>query len=419
MSIKRIIFDDLLNHLPKPEITVIIGPRQIGKTYLMRQMQTHAEQRHQKTMYLNLDIENHRHYLDSQSIFLDYLRLQLGTGKGIIFLDEIQRKTDAGLFLKGLYDMKLPYKFVVSGSGSLDIKAHIKESLTGRKRIFEIPPISFPEFVNFKTDYHYEKKLVEYFHLETSRTQRLLEEYMQFGGYPKVILATTTDEKKIEIEEIYRSYIEKDIAGLLHIEKSDVFSSLLRLLASQIGQLTNIRELSSTLRISQPTVKKYIWYLEATFILRRVNPFHTNLRSEISKSPLYYFTDLGLRNYLVNIFTLPQIPSVLSGHLFENTLCNHLIHPLHFWRTTDNAEVDFVINTPLFPTPIEAKYHVLTTPKLTRSYHSFLSKYHPAHGYIIHLGDTMRTKQSNTTIHFLPFWKILTDPNILVANFGK
>lgn len=419
MYIKRTILGDLINHLDKTEITVIIGPRQVGKTYLIQKMLENAKSQNQKTVYLNLDIEDHRHYLESQSIFIDYLNLQLGKRKGIVFLDEIQRKADVGLFLKGLYDMSLPYKFVVSGSGSLDIKAHLKESLAGRKRVFEIPPFSFPEFVNFKTEYQYEKKLEEYFKVEMSQTLRFLEEYMKFGGYPKVILAQTAKEKKIEIEEIYGSYVEKDVIGLLQVEKADAFSSLLKIIASQIGQLVNLSELSSALRLSYQTVQKYLWYLEQTYIITKSTPFHTNLRSEISKSPVYYFTDMGLRNYLLGLSNVPTIPSILAGHLFENMIFNHLQKPVHFWRTTDNAEVDFVINTPLFPTPIEAKYRELIKPEISRSYQNFLSKYNPKTGYLVHLGEEMRKQKNNTKVRFLPFWKILTDPNILVGNFGK
>lgn len=410
MYIKRAILDLLINHLDKTEITVIVGPRQVGKTYLMQQMLRKAQSQNRKTVYLNLDIEDHRHYLQSQSTFTDYLHLQLGSQNGIVFLDEIQRKIDAGLFLKGLYDMGLPYKFVVSGSGSLDIKAHIKESLAGRKRVFEIPPISFPEFVHFKTEYLYRKKLDEYFKVETSQTLRLIEEYMKFGGYPKVILAPTAGEKKIEIQEIYSSYVEKDVIGLLQVEKSDTFSSLLKIIGSQIGQLINVTELSSTLRLSHQTLQKYLWYLEQTYIIRKSTPFHTNVRSEITKSPVYYFTDIGLRNYLLGLFDIPEIPSMLAGHLFENTIYNHLQKPVHFWRTTDGAEVDFVIHTPLFPTPIEAKYRELIKPEISRSYQNFLSKYNPKTGYIVHLGKEMRRQNNNTNVRFLPFWKILTDP---------
>ena len=94
------------------------------------------------------------------------MKLEFGNDRGYVFIDEIQRKEDAGLFLKGIYDYELPHKFIVSGSGSLELKEKIHESLAGRKLMFEIWPVSFFEFLNFKTDYKYEDKLAEYFAVE-------------------------------------------------------------------------------------------------------------------------------------------------------------------------------------------------------------------------------------------------------------
>lgn len=413
MDIKRLVLNDLRAHLPKSEITVIIGPRQVGKTYLMCQLQTEVESSGQKTVFLNLDIEDHRQYLHSQSDLISYLKLQLGTQGGVVFIDEIQRKVDAGLFLKGIYDQTLPYKFVVSGSGSLDIKAHIKESLAGRKRIFEIHPLTFYEFVDFRTEYKYSNRLEEYFGIEKPASLRFLEEYLKFGGYPKIVTTETNEEKKATMSEIYSSYVEKDVSNLLQVDKPEKFSSLLRILSAQIGQLTNISELASTIGLSHPTIQKYLWYLEETYIIKKLLPYHTNIRSEITKAPLYYFVDLGMRNYLLGMYGITPIPASLVGHLFENAVFNHLQKPINFWRTTDNAEVDFVTNTPLSPTPVEVKYQHLSKPKTTRSYRNFLAKYKPAKGYFVHLGEEMQLQIGTTQVEFLPFWKIL------VTNFGK
>ncbi len=251
--IKRTILDTLKQFLPEPEITILTGPRQVGKTYLMRLLQEHLDKQGEKTIFLSLDFEDQKPLFVSQNTLLRYIRLQTGGEKAYIFIDEIQRKVDADLFLKGLYDMKLPYKFIVSGSGSLELKSRVKESLAGRKRIFVINPVSFEEFVNFKTEYKYENKILEFFEVEKDRTQSLLEEYMTYGGYPRVVLADTVDKKITVMEDIYSSYIEKDITGLLKVEKPDVFTNLVKIIASQIGSLVNVKELSSTLGISEKT----------------------------------------------------------------------------------------------------------------------------------------------------------------------
>jgi len=139
---------------------------------------------------------------------INKIQLEIGKSKGYVFIDEIQRRDDAGLFLKGLYDLNLPYKFIVSGSGSIELKEKIHESLVGRKRIFELNTVSFTEFVNYKTDYRYKDSLDSFFALEKDRTRQLLMEYLNFGGYPRLLLAEEQKEKIRIIDEIYRSYLE-------------------------------------------------------------------------------------------------------------------------------------------------------------------------------------------------------------------
>lgn len=160
--IKRKLFAELKTHLLKKEISFIVGPRQAGKTTLMLLLKEYLEKRGEKTLFLNLDIEQDKEFFTSQVKLIRKIELELGKERGFVFIDEIQRKEDAGLFLKGIYDMNLPYKFIVSGSGSVELKEKIHESLTGRKRIFELSTLSFEEFTNFKTEYRYEKKVVRF-----------------------------------------------------------------------------------------------------------------------------------------------------------------------------------------------------------------------------------------------------------------
>lgn len=410
--IQRTIIANLEKHLSEPEMTVLIGPRQVGKTYLMRMLQKTLIEKGEKTIFLSLDSDAHKQFFVSQIALINYVQLQVGETHAFIFIDEIQRKEDAGLFLKGIYDMNLPYKFIVSGSGSLDLKARIKESMAGRKRLFHIDPVSFDEFVNFKTEYRYKDRLQDFFAIENNRTKNMLEEYMLFGGYPKIVLSDTSEKKKDLMDEIYTSYIERDISGLLGVEKPDAFTNLLKLIASQVGSLVNITELSSTIGISNKTVQHYLWYLEETFIIKKVNPYYRNIRSEITKTPLYYFYDSGLRNFLLGFFGMPVIPPVLSGHLFENFIFNRMRRHIHFasirinfWRTKDNAEVDFVISTGFDIIPVEVKYKTLTTPQTSRSFKSFLDKYKPKRAYIVHLGERLEDTDNDTNISFIPYYE--------------
>src|SRR3990170_7883000 len=187
--IKRKIIPELRKHLEQPEITVIIGPRQAGKTTVMRRIFQELRERQKKAIWLNLDIEDDARHLSSQSALIRKIELEFGKQAGFVFIDEIQRKGDSGVFLKGIYDMGLPYKFIVSGSGSMELKERVRESLAGRKRIFELLTISFEEFVDYRTEYRYQDRLREFFSVEPEKMEALAEEYLQFGGYPRVILA--------------------------------------------------------------------------------------------------------------------------------------------------------------------------------------------------------------------------------------
>lgn len=122
MFIKRYIFQELIEHLPKKEISLIVGPRQAGKTTLMNILQDYLNKKGEKTLFLSLDFERDIPYFKTQLALVQKLNLEFGKKKGYVFIDEIQRKENARLFLKGLYDMNLPYKFIVSGSGSVDLK---------------------------------------------------------------------------------------------------------------------------------------------------------------------------------------------------------------------------------------------------------------------------------------------------------
>jgi len=188
-------------------------------------------------------------------------------------------------------------------------------------------------------------------------------------------------------------------------------------MTSQIGSLVNVKELASTVRANEKTIKHYLFYLEQTFILKKVTPYYRNIRSEITKSPIYYFVDVGLRNWLLGLFGLPEIPSPLSGFLFENVVFNTLrsqaeLTPMqiHFWRTKDQAEVDFILEKGLEVIPVEVKYAKLSKMKIPRSFRSFLAKYKPKKGYMVHAGNKEEQEEiNNAKIKLLPYFKLLLD----------
>jgi predicted AAA+ superfamily ATPase len=389
--IKRRLLPELKAHLDEKEISLIIGPRQAGKTTLMLLLKDFLQTQGKKCLFLNLDIEADRKFFDSQESLVNKIVLEVGDTKAFVFIDEIQRKEDAGLFLKGIYDMNLPYKFIVSGSGSVELKEKVHESLAGRKRLFELYTLSFEEFANYKTGYKYEEKLQDFFKLENEKALQLLQEYINFGGYPRVVLEKTFEEKRKIISDLYQSYLERDISHLLGVQKTEDFTSLLKIIASH-----------------------YLWYMEKTYIIYKITPFFKNIRKEITKSPVLYFHDLGLRNYALGIFG-NVVETQDTGFLFQNfvsnILCENITYSssqIHFWRTKDRAEVDFVLTTGVANLPIEVKYKALKSPEVSKSLHSFLAKYKPKEAYLVHLGTTGEVFVGDTKVKMLPFYNVAT-----------
>jgi uncharacterized protein len=412
MNIKRSLFKEIENHLSKKEITLIVGPRQVGKTTIMEELIKNLKEKGEKTVFFNLDYDSDKKLFESQEDLIKKIEYEIGD-KGYVFIDEIQRKENAGLFLKGIYDKNLSYKFIVSGSGSLELKEKINESLAGRKRIFLLRPIGLEELINFKTDYKYEDRLDSYFDIETKKSKMFLEEYLNFGGYPKVIIEKERSEKNKIMDEIFRSCIEKDLLSLLKIDRPEAFSLMIKILSSQAGQILNYSKLGKQIGLTFEPLKKYLWYGEKTFLIEMSFPYFSNKQKEITKAPLIYFLDLGLRNFSINMMGNLD-SSEKFGLAFQNFIFNILkektegtASTVNFWRTLAGSEVDFVINKNNEIIPIEVKYSDIKIPNIEKSLINFIEKYNPKEAWIINLSLRTEKKIGKTIIKFLPYYDLL------------
>jgi len=413
MEIKREMYKKIKSHLSAKEITLIIGPRQVGKTTLAKKLQSELEQENEKVLFLNLDIESDYALLESQEKFLFALRNQVGTEKAYIFIDEFQRKKNGGKFLKGLYDMDLPYKFVITGSGSIELKEEVHESLAGRKRLFELGTLTFSEYINYKTDYAFFGKLSEMYKIFAERVNLHLIDYLTFGGYPKVVLSETIEEKRIVLQEIFSSYLIKDITTLLKVEKTVKFQNLLENLSILDGKLVNISQLSRNIGLSVSTLEKYLWYLEKTFIITPSRPFSGNPLKEINRSSIYYFNDLGLKNLLSNNIGNP-LDRLELGFDFQAFVFNELSYKLkekqplslNFWRTKDGAEVDIVVKSGRKIVGVECKYGKYSKPRYTKSMYSFLKKYQPDSFVIVNKNFFKEEQVGKTKLSFIAFLEL-------------
>jgi predicted AAA+ superfamily ATPase len=417
LEIRRTLLSALKAHLEKKEITLLVGARQVGKTTLLKALQEELKREEKPFLFYNLDYAPHFELFQTQRRFVKQLELATGGEKTYVFIDEIQRVENAGLFLKGIYDLDLPYKFILSGSGSLELKEKVHESLAGRKRLFELSSVSFEEFADYKTEYRYSGKLKLYFELNPDAAQELLLEYLNFGGYPRVVTEKKLEEKLAILREIYQSYIEKDIQLLLNIEKTHSFLTMIQLLAAKIGQQLNYHQLSRDTGLSFATLKQYLWYTEKTYVLDLISPFFRNKEKEIVKAPQPYFRDLGLRNIALEV--AGNIQSLKNnGLLFQNFIFSLLRQKtavssfrIQHWRTKSQAEVDFVLDRAISQLPIEIKSGSLRKPVVSRSMRSFIEKYQPEEAWVINLSLNQRISiNDTTTVHFKPWHQLIGSP---------
>ena len=411
--IKRRVFKKIANHLSNKEISLIIGPRQVGKTVLLKQLQEYLIENKKVNSkliyYFNLDIIQDRKLFEDQTEFIEFIKQKSVKNKIYIFVDEAQKVKEAGLFFKGVYDSCLPVKLILTGSSNLEIRSKIHETLTGRKRVFHLLPFSFLEILNYKNIDLY--KLVDsnskIFDYDKKEIFKIFFEYCIFGGYPQVVLVNEYEEKIEFLREIYTSYIEKDIIGFLRIENENNFNKLVRLLSAQISNLINVAELSSLVSTDRYTINRYLINLEKTFVIYNLKPFYSNPRQELIKAAKVYFIDNGLRNLSLENLNSSFANREDKGQLLENAVLKELLllkyvrnFNLKFWRSKQKAEVDFIIERGLDILPIEVKSN-LSSNKLEAGFIGFIKRYNPKKALIINLGYQGKRKINDTEIFFI------------------
>ena len=267
--IKRTIFSKLMEDLSKERITVILGARQVGKTFLIKKVIEKLLYDKKivpaQIFYFNFDDFNLIELVENISDFIDFIKSYGAAGrKAYIFLDEVQRIPETGLLIKKYYDLGLDMKFVISGSSSLQIKSQVKETLTGRKKLFELYPVSYAELLQYK-GIELSDDLGRLMKFESGEYQRHMEEFILFGGYPGVVVTNSIEEKTDLLKEIYNSYVQKDISDFLKVEDIAGFNRMVRFLSSQTASLCKINEVAKNVRLSRHFVEKYLLALETFF----------------------------------------------------------------------------------------------------------------------------------------------------------
>jgi len=358
---KRNIADEIIKYLFTEDIVVLHGARQVGKTYLMNWLQNYLQEKNKPIYYIDLEDSRYLRILDAGvQEFIKHLKEEgliketKTDSKLFVFIDEIQYLKNPSSFLKLVADHHKNIKLIVSGSSSFEIKNKFKDSLVGRTVNFEIFNLSFEEFLLFKN--HFFEKKREFTAKKITELKNLFKEYVLFGGYPKIVLATEINQKEKYLQQIIDTYIKKDIRDLANIKDIDKFNKLLEILASQSGNLLNVTELSNTCDIAKQTIERYLFIMENTYIIKLVKPYHKNLRSELFKTPEIFFYDTGLTHML----WLKEIPKEIIGSIFETAIFSEIVKryskdSVLYWRTKDKKEIDFILRVKNEITPIEVK----------------------------------------------------------------
>ena len=397
---KRIISKEIKPFIKRKEAILIKGTRRVGKTSLLHLLENalikDLKIAKEKIYFFDLEeLDIREDFNDNPRNLLKYVSDT--RGRKYVFIDEIQYLDNPANFLKILVDHYPDLKIFATGSSSLDIKRKIQDSLIGRVVYFQLYPLNFTEFLSFKN---------KNFSLQVTPNQkkqldRLLEEYLLFGGMPEIVLEQNVKLKKELLKNYINLYVSKDIRNLVEIDNIGSFNKLIKILSSQTGCLLEKNEVSNTLDIAFKTLNRYLDILQHTFIIILLSPYFANLRSKLTKTPKIYFYDIGIRNSLFNNFNKIEF-RIDKGALFENFIFLELLskfgsEDISFYRTTKQTEIDFIIESRKMAVEVKCKkYKEKKVFKAFDSFKEFDNK-------IVNLNFNSK----NTGYSFIDWWKFL------------
>jgi len=342
MFVNRKKYGELKQLMEYDEIIVLTGMRRVGKTTLLKQL--YNEVKSGNKVFLDMENQTDRMLFDEKdynNIWNNLMSFNITKSeKAYIFLDEIQLAPQIISPLKYLYD-HYNVKFITTGSSSFYLKNLFSESLSGRKFILELFPLDFEEFlwfkgINISFEEEFQAKEKQRNRVFYEKHKALYDEYLQFGGFPQVVLAGTQDQKERYLKDIFNSYFEKDVKSLADFRNISGFRELLLLLIKRTGSKLDVSKLASALNLSRPTIYSYLSFLEQTYFISLVNAFSKSIDREISRSKKVYLCDTGI----INIFR-----NIDEGSLFENAVFNNLklYGKINYFQNRSSSEIDFIL----------------------------------------------------------------------------
>lgn len=325
--ITRQTIDHLTNYLHRNKVLIVFGPRQVGKTTLMKELVKNINQSH---LFFNADDFDIKEMFERPSV----ARLKSITGNHkLLVIDEAQRIQNIGIVLKLFRDELPDVQVIASGSSAFELSDKIKESLTGRAVEFKLFPISWREMVK---------------HTSAIAENSALPLRLLYGYYPEVI--NNPGREREVLAGLAGNYLYRDILALENVRKPYLLDPLLKAIAAQTGNEVSYNKIANHIRADVKTVEHYIDLLEKSFIIFRMPAYNKNVYAELKKGMKVYFWDLGIRNAILGNFTTIETRTDL-GALWENFLlvermknnvyAGKTVRP-YFWRTTYQAEIDYL-----------------------------------------------------------------------------
>jgi len=364
---KRKIFENILREVKTREIILIIGSRQVGKSTILEEIyNNHIDW---KSIFINADFDDSIINLVSSKDLLWMLKLKWYKENSeenfYVFIDEFQKIKNIWTIIKWLYDTHKNIKFFLSGSSSILINKVFGDSMLGRKKTFFLDKLNFREFLEFKQN----KNLLEIYDnideiiniwIFEKDFLMAFEEYTTFWWYPNVVLENTKDDKIKVLEEVYNSYLQKDIKDFFSLEHYNDIKRLFIYLTSINTNFLKINSISNELWITNYNLKKYLSIIEWTYIIENVKPFFTNNIKTITKTNELFFTDTWFYNYILKNFSDINL-RLDRWNLIENIVFTEinknksLLTELFFFRDTKGLEVDLILKKENLTIPIEIK----------------------------------------------------------------
>jgi uncharacterized protein len=341
MFYQRQIFPKLESELHTKEITVITGMRRVGKTTALNHL--HSLVKSENKVILDLENPLHRRVFEEEnydSVWNNLSQFNINNEtKAYIFLDEVQNLPNVSRVAKYLYD-HWDVKFVLTGSSSYYLRNLFPESLAGRKVVFEMFPLNFSEFLTFKvvrreTDASFAEKDARKNRISYDRLIPYYNEFLEFGGFPSVVLETNRDRKRVMLSEIFTSYFERDAKNLADFRDMSKLRDLILLLVPRVGSRIEVARLASELSLSRETVYNYLSFLEQTYFISLLPRFSTSIDQQAAGSKKLFLCDSGIANVLGR---------VSQGQLLEQSVFQSLRsdYNLNFYNKEGANEIDFI-----------------------------------------------------------------------------